>query len=431
MIPRYTRPEMGRIWSDQNKFETWLKVEIAACEAQSQLGRVPQKAVENIKAKANFNVPRIREIEEEVKHDVIAFLTNVAEYVGEDARFIHLGMTSSDLLDTALALQMKEAGEIVRNDLQKLGEVLKAQALKYKHTVCIGRSHGIHAEPTAFGLKFALWYDEMGRNDGRLNRAIDAISIGKVSGAVGNYAFIDPQTEVITCQLLDLKPAPISTQVIQRDVHAEFMLALALIGCAVEKIAIEIRHLQRTEVMEAEEPFSKGQKGSSSMPHKRNPIGSENVTGLARLLRTNALAALEDIALWHERDISHSSVERVALPDSCIIADFILNRISGILKNLVVYPERMLDNLSATYGLIFSQPVLLALAEKGMSREEAYKIVQEIAMTCWQNKNDFQKAVAADKRVTEKLSQEEIRACFDVQRGLKYVDYIYKQVGIQ
>ena len=431
MIPRYTRPEMGRIWSDQNKFETWLKVEIAVCEAQSQLGRVPKKAVENIKAKTNFNVPRILEIEEEVKHDVIAFLTNVAEYVGEDARFIHLGMTSSDLLDTALALQMKEAGEIVRGDLQKLREVLKAQALKHKRTVCIGRSHGIHAEPTAFGLKFALWYDEMGRNDGRLNRAIEAISIGKVSGAVGNYAFIDPRTEIIACELLGLKPAPISTQVIQRDVHAEFMLALALIGCTVEKIAVEIRHLQRTEVMEAEEPFSKGQKGSSSMPHKRNPIGSENVTGLARLLRSNALAAMEDIALWHERDISHSSVERIALPDSCIMADFILNRICGILKNLVVYPQHMLSNISATHGLIFSQPLLLALAEKGMSREDAYKIVQEIALSCWQNKIDFQKVVAADERVAEKLSQEEIRSCFDTTHGLKHVDHIYRQVGIE
>ncbi len=339
-------------------------------------------------------------------------------------------MTSSDLLDTALALQMKEAGELVVKDLHLLRDVLKRQAHTHKNTICIGRSHGIHAEPMSFGLKFALWYDEMGRNLERMQKAIKTVSRGQISGAVGTFAFIDPAVEVKVCEKLGLEPAPISTQVIQRDLHAEYMNTLALIGASVEKIAIEIRHLQRTEVLEAEEPFTKGQKGSSAMPHKRNPIGSENISGLARLLRTNALASVENIALWHERDISHSSVERIALPDSCIIADFILARITKILDKLVVYPDNMLRNLRLTRGLIFSQPLLLALTQKGLSREQAYQIVQTHAMECWQNNKDFKQVISEDATVKELLSRQEIDKCFDESVGLKHVDYIFQRVGL-
>jgi len=345
MIPRYTRPEMGNIWSDENRYRTWLKVELAACEAQEKLGRIPANVVDDIKSKVKFSVERISEIEAEVKHDVIAFLTNVAEYVGPNARYIHLGMTSSDLLDTSLALLVKEASVSIEKDIINLLEILKRQALTHKETICIGRSHGIHAEPTSLGLKFALWYDEMNRNLVRLRKATEVISVGMISGAVGTFAFIDPQVEELVCLQLGLKPAPISTQVIQRDLHAEYINALTFIGCTIEKIAIEIRHLQRTEVLEAEEPFTKGQKGSSAMPHKRNPIGSENLSGLVRLLRANVIAAFENIALWHERDISHSSVERVILPDSRILVDYALTRLSSRLDKLVVYPEKMLKNL--------------------------------------------------------------------------------------
>ncbi|MFA4872962.1 MAG: adenylosuccinate lyase [Patescibacteria group bacterium] len=430
MIPRYTRPEMGAIWDDIYRFRTWLKVELAACEAWAELGHIPEDDLEEIRTKARFDVERIAKIENEVKHDVIAFLTNVAEYVGPSSRFIHLGMTSSDLLDTALALQMKEAGEIIEQDILTLRKVLRAQAIAHKNTICIGRSHGIHAEPTSFGLKFVLWHDEMDRNLDRLQRAIETISVGMMSGAVGTYAFLDPRVEEIVCQKLGLKPARISTQIIQRDVHAEFMTTLALLGCSVEKIAVEIRHLQRTEVLEAEEPFAKGQKGSSAMPHKRNPIGCENISGLARLLRTNALAAMENVALWHERDISHSSVERVILPDSCILADYMLARMTKILENLVVYPDNMLANLRLTRGLIFSQPVLLALTQAGMSREEAYQIVQTHTMACWQERSDFKAVILADRRITKLLKHDTIEACFDETIGLKHVDYIYKKVGL-
>lgn len=421
---------MGAIWSDENKYRSWLRVEIAVCEAQAELGCIPAEAVENIKATADFSLARIEAIEEEVKHDVIAFLTNVAEYVGTDARYIHLGMTSSDLLDSAQALLIKEAGAILIEGAQSLRDVLRKQALVYKNTICVGRSHGVHAEPNCFGLKFALWYDEMGRNLQRLTTAIDAISMGMISGAVGNYAYIDPRIEQIACEKLGLRPTNISTQIIQRDVYAEFMNALALCGATLEKIAVEFRHLQRTEVLEAEEPFSAKQKGSSAMPHKRNPIGSENISGLARLLRTNALAAMENIALWHERDISHSSVERVIIPDSCILLDYMLFRLKRIIDGLVVYPERMLQNLRLTKGLIFSQPVLLALAQKGMSRESAYKLVQEHAMRCWKEGSDFKAAIKADKSVRKILTIKEIERCFDEKIGLKHVDYIYRKVGI-
>jgi adenylosuccinate lyase len=431
MVPRYTRPEMGSIWSDENKYRTWLTVEVAACEAQSELGRIPAQAVVVIKEKADFNVERILQIEEKVKHDVIAFLTNVAEYVGPHARYIHLGMTSSDLLDTALALQMKAAAKIILDDLINLRQVLKKQALLYKNTVCIGRSHGIHAEPTTFGLKMALWYDEMGRNLERFERSAQGAARGMISGAVGTYAFIDPMVQEIVCGKLGLDSAPISTQVIQRDVHADYLNALALIGCTVEKISVEIRHLQRTEVQEAEEPFSKGQKGSSAMPHKRNPIASENLTGIARLLRANAGAGMENVALWHERDISHSSVERVILPDSTILADYALVRLTKVLENLAAYPENMSRNLLLTHGLIYSQAVLLALTEHGMSREEAYQIVQQQSMNCWEKGIDLKTAIAQDVAVRALLSPAEIDDCFDETRAVRHVDYIFSKVGLE
>jgi adenylosuccinate lyase len=422
---------MGAIWSDENKFRTWLLVEVAACEAQAELGRVPKDALAVIKEKADFNVDRILEIEEEVKHDVIAFLTNVAEYVGPESRFIHLGMTSSDLLDTALAVQIKQASDIIRVDLEKLILVLKKKALVYKNTVCIGRSHGIHAEPTTFGLKMALYYDEMLRNLERFNRTSAAVARGQISGAVGTYAFIDPKVQDMVCQLLGLDSAPISTQVVQRDVHADYMNALALIGATIEKIAVEIRHLQRTEVLEAEEPFTKGQKGSSAMPHKRNPIASENLTGIARLLRANAMAAMENVALWHERDISHSSVERVIFPDSTILADYALVRLTRMLDGLVVYPENMTKNLWLTNGLIFSQAVLLALTENGMTRELAYKVVQKNAMHCWDSGDSFQDIIHADDEIAKVLSTEQIDECFDEKRAVQHVDFIYKKVGLE
>ncbi len=430
MIKRYARPKMAAIWSEEHKYRTWLEVEIAVCEVQAELGVIPAAAVAAIKERADFSVERIEEIEAEVKHDVIAFLTAVAEKVGDEARYIHLGMTSSDLLDTALALNIQEAGRLLLADMEAFRQVLKKQALAHKTTVCIGRSHGIHAEPSSFGLKFALWYDEMGRNLERLAAALDQAAVGMVSGAVGTFAYIDPRVEELTCARLGLRAAPITTQVIQRDIHAQFHTVLALCGATLEKIAVEIRHLQRTEVLEAEEPFSSGQKGSSAMPHKRNPIGSENITGLARLLRTNALAALENVALWHERDISHSSVERIIFPDSCILLDYMLQRISRIIDGLVVYPENMLENLRRTRGLIFSQPVLLALTGKGMSREIAYKVVQENAMRCWRSGEDFKQALLADPRVQPALTAGEIERCFDEEVGLKNIEVIYQRVGI-
>ncbi|MBN1543038.1 adenylosuccinate lyase [candidate division KSB1 bacterium] len=430
MIARYTRPLMGSIWSDENRYRKWLDVEIAVCEVQADNGRIPAEAVEVIRNKADFNVDRIEAIEATVKHDVIAFLTSVAEFVGEEARFIHLGMTSSDLLDTALALLIREASAVLHEDLQELQAVLKKQAITHQQTVCIGRSHGIHAEPTSFGLKFVLWFDEMQRNLQRFDAAVEALRVGKISGAVGNFIHLEPKIEEQVCARLGLRPAPISTQIIQRDVHAQFLSTLALIGCSLEKMAVEIRHLQRTEVLEAEEPFTPGQKGSSAMPHKRNPIGSENISGLARLLRSNALAAQENIALWHERDISHSSVERIVFPDSCILADYMLARMTRLLEGLVVYPENMKRNLNLTHGLIFSQPVLLALTQKGMSREDAYRIVQTTAMICWQDGLDFQQALWKDEQVRSYLSRDELALCFDLNSGLKHVQEIYARVGI-
>jgi adenylosuccinate lyase len=430
MIERYTRPSMGKIWEEENKFRIWLEIETLACEAQAELGVVPKDAVNIIREKGNFNVARILEIEHEVKHDVIAFLTNVGEYVGPESRFIHLGMTSSDVLDTALAVQMKQSAEILIKAMEGLKDVLERRAKEFKHTVMIGRTHGIHAEPITFGLKLALWYAETVRNIERLKAALKTISVGKISGAVGTYQHLDPFVERYVCEKLGLQPAPISTQVIQRDRHAEFMNVLGICGCSLEKFATEIRHLQKTEVLEAEEFFSKGQKGSSAMPHKRNPIVCERIAGLARLLRSNALAAMENVALWHERDISHSSVERIIVPDSCILLDFILADMTKIVDRLLIYPEHMKRNLNATRGLIFSQEVLLALTKKGMKREDAYRIVQEQAMKVWAEEKEFKALLLGSEDVMKLLSQKELDELFNPNRSLKYVEYIFEHAGI-
>lgn len=428
MIERYTRPEMGKIWEDEFKFSTWLKIEILACEARAEMGEIPNADVEIIKSKANFNVARILEIEEETKHDVIAFLTNVAEYVGPESRHIHYGMTSSDILDTTLSVQMKEAGNILLEDLFKLKEVLKRRANEHKRTVCVGRSHGIHAEPTTYGLKFALWYEEVKRNIKRLESAIEVISVGQISGAVGTFDHLSPKVEEYVCQKLELKPAPVSTQVIQRDRHAEYLSTLAIVGASLEKIAVEIRHLQRTEVLEAEEFFSKGQKGSSAMPHKRNPIVSERIAGLARILRGNAVAAFENVSLWHERDISHSSVERVIVPDSTIALDYMLGLTIKLIDNLLIYPENAIENLNKTRGLIFSQKVLLKLVEKGATREEAYKIVQNSAMKVWQEKTtNLENELILSTEIKKYLTTEEIKSIFNTNEMVKNVDYIFSR----
>ncbi len=430
MIERYTRPEMGKLWTDESKFRIWLEIEILACEAQSRLGIVPPEAVKTIREKASFDVRRILEIEEEVKHDVIAFLTNVGEYVGSDSRFIHLGMTSSDVLDTALSVQMKQSAELLLKDLEALKTVLARRAKEFRTTVMIGRTHGIHAEPVTFGLKLALWYAETLRNIERLNASTKAISVGKISGAVGTYQHLDPSVERYVCEKLGLAASPISTQILQRDRHAEFMNTLAVIGCSLEKFATEIRHLQKTEVLEAEEYFSKGQKGSSAMPHKRNPVACERIAGLSRVLRGNAVAAMENVALWHERDISHSSVERVIIPDSCIALDYMLVQMTKIIDRLLVYPENMLKNLEKTHGLVYSQEVLLALTKKGMKREEAYKIVQDRAMKSWENGADFKELIRSSEDVQKLLSKSEIDELFDPKRSLKHVDYIFEKVGL-
>lgn len=428
MIERYTLPEMGKIWSEQFKLETWLKVEILACEARTKMGFIPQNEFEEIKTKANFDIKRVQEIEETTKHDVIAFLTNVAEYVGPASRHIHYGMTSSDVLDTALGYQIKTAGELLLKDLHSLKEVLKKRALEHKRTICVGRSHGIHAEAYSMGLKFALWFEETKRNIERLDAAIKSVACGKISGAVGTFDHLSPQVEEFVCEKLGLTPEPVATQVVQRDRHAQFLSTLAIIGSSLEKIAIEIRHLQRTEVLEAEEYFSKGQKGSSAMPHKRNPIISERITGIARILRSNSIAALENVALWHERDISHSSVERIIIPDSCIALDYALNLMIKLIDNLIIYPENMINNLNITRGLIFSQKVLLKLTEKGMSREDAYKLVQENSMKVWQNKNlNLKDELVSSEELKKFLTKEEIDEIFNPEKMLPNLDYIFSR----
>lgn len=428
MIERYTRKEMGDIWSIENKFRKWLEVEIAVCEAWAELGKIPKDALEEIKEKADFDLKRIDEIEATVKHDVIAFLTAVAEKVGPSSRYIHMGLTSSDVVDTAMALQIKQAGELILKDLNEFKELLREKAFQHKNTICMGRSHGVHAEPTSFGLRFALWYEETKRNIERLKQATKRISIGKISGAVGTFSNIPPEIEEIALKKLGLKPEPVATQVVQRDRHAEFLSILALIAGMVEKIAVEIRHLQRTEVLEAEEPFTKGQKGSSAMPHKRNPVGCENLSGLSRLVRSNAFASFENIALWHDRDISHSSVERIIIPDNCILVDYMLNRLYGIIKDLVVYPERMLKNMELSYGLYNSQRVLLALVEKGLTREEAYKITQSNAMRSWQEGVPFMNLLLKDEEVRKYLTEDDIKSIFDLNYYTRNLDYIYERV---
>ncbi|OGU30241.1 MAG: adenylosuccinate lyase [Ignavibacteria bacterium GWA2_35_9] len=428
MIERYTLPEMGAVWEDEFKYKTWLKIEILACEARCVMGEIPKEDVDIIKKKASFDIKKILEIEETTKHDVIAFLTNVAEYVGPESRHIHYGMTSSDILDTTLSFQMKTAGEYLLKRLLNLKDALKKRALEHKYTVCAGRSHGIHAEPTTMGLKFALWYEETKRNIKRLEKAIDTISVGQISGAVGTFDHLSPKVEEYVCEKLGLKPAPVSTQVIQRDRHAEFLTTLSIIGATLEKIAIEIRHLQRTEVLEAEEFFSKGQKGSSSMPHKRNPIVSERIAGLARILRGNAIASIENVALWHERDISHSSVERIIVPDSCIALDYMLDLMIKLITNLIVYPENMKKNLEITRGLIMSQAVLLKLVDKEITREEAYKIVQSHAMKVWEDKNkNLKEELVNSKEARKYLSESEINEIFEKKTMLKNVDFIFSR----
>lgn len=428
MIPRYTRPQMGSIWEQENRYRQWLKVELAVVEAMAQIGQIPDQAAQEILDKADFDVDRIDEIERETHHDVIAFLTCVSEHVGESARYIHLGLTSSDILDTSLALLLKQAADVLLDDLSGLLKVLKQRAQEHRDTVMMGRSHGIHAEPVTFGLKLALWHAEMARNEDRLRRARDTISVGKISGSVGTYANVDPRVEQLTCAQLGLKPAPISTQIIQRDRHAEYFSTLAIIASSIEKIATEIRHLQRTEVLEVEEYFAEGQKGSSSMPHKRNPIGSENLSGLARLVRANAVAAMENIALWHERDISHSSVERIIAPDSTILLDFMLHRLTNMLDRLVVYSDRMKANLDSSGGLFFSQRVLLALTESGLERDHAYRLIQRNAMAVWNDGGTFKDRLRADPEVMEHLSEDDLENLFDMGYYLKHVDTIFSQV---
>lgn len=428
MIDRYTLPEMGTLWSEQNKFQKWLDVEIAVCEVHAEMGTIPQETVEEIKSRAAFTVERINEIEKTTNHDVIAFTTNLAENVGEAARFIHYGLTSSDVVDTANALLLRDACDILLSKVDAFLEVLKERAFEFKDTPQIGRTHGIHAEPTSFGLTFALWYSEMRRNRKRLKRARKAVSVGKISGAVGAFAHLDPEVEEKVCRRLGLKAAKVSTQIIQRDRYAEFLCTLGIIASTLDKIALNVRHWQRTEVREAQERFTAGQKGSSAMPHKRNPIISERICGLARVVRANSLVGLENVALWHERDISHSSAERVVLPDSSIGLDYILQKATSLIKGLVVYPERMLENLNATRGLVFSGQLLLALTRKGVSRETAYEWVQRNAMRVWDDKLDFQELVSADEDIARHLSVEEISSAFSTDTYLRNVDTIFDRV---
>ncbi len=428
MIQRYSRPEMLRIWSEDAKYQNWLRIEIAVCEAWAKLGRIPPQALSKIKKRARFDVARVQELEKTLKHDVIAFLTCVSEYVGEESRYIHVGLTSSDVLDTSFALQLRDAATIIVDDLKQVIEVLRGLAYKHKYTPMIGRTHGIHAEPITLGLVFALWYDEMKRNLDRMERARDVVSVGKISGAVGTFANVPPFVEEHVCSVLGLKPAKVSTQIIQRDIHAEYFLTLSIIASTIEKIALQIRHFQRTEVIELEEPFTQGQKGSSAMPHKRNPVLSENLCGLSRLVRSYAISALENIPLWHERDISHSSVERVIGPDATILVDFMLYRLRGLLDTLEIYPENMKKNLWLTRGLIFSEKILLKLIDKGLSREKAYVLVQRNAMKSWGGKDNFKDIILKDEEIISCLSLHEIEECFDVKHDLKQVDYIFDRV---
>jgi adenylosuccinate lyase len=428
MIPRYSRPEMARIWSDENRFGTWLQVELATTEVLAEAGIVPAEALAAVKAKARFDVGRIDAIEKEVQHDVIAFVTNVAENVGPEGRWLHYGLTSSDVVDTALSLLMREACDLILDDLRALLDALKGRAQEFKHTPMIGRTHGVHAEPLTFGLKLALWYAELQRDRVRLERAREGISVGKLSGAVGTFSHLPPAVEEAVCARLGLAPAPISSQVLQRDRHAEVLTVLAILAASLETFAVEIRALQKTEVREVEEPFGAKQKGSSAMPHKRNPVGAEQITGLSRLVRANAIAALENVALWHERDISHSSVERVIVPDSFLALDHMLRRFTEIVRGLAVYPERMRRNLDSTRGLVFSGQLLLELTARGMRREDAYRVVQRHAMEAWRSEGDFRARVAADPEVRAVLKEHEIAEVFRLERYLEHVDAIFDRV---
>lgn len=431
MIERYTREEMGAIWTEENKYNAWLEVEILACEAWSELGVIPREDVKKIRKNARVNVDRIYEIEQETRHDVVAFTRALSETLSDEKKWVHYGLTSTDVVDTSLSYLIKQANEIIRKDLHQFIKVLKEKAIEHKHTVMMGRTHGVHAEPTTFGLKLALWYEEMKRHLERFEAAAERIEFGKLSGAVGTYANIDPFVEKYVCEHLGLSPAPVSTQTLQRDRHADYISTLSLIATSIEKFATEIRGLQKTETREVEEFFAKGQKGSSAMPHKRNPIGSENMTGMARLMRGFMVTAYENVSLWHERDISHSSAERIILPDATIALNYMLNRFSNIVKNLTVFPENMKRNIDKTHGVIFSQRVLLTLIDKGMSREEAYDLVQPKAMEAWETEVHFKKLVEADDQITNVLSQEEINACFDTTYHLKNVDFIFERIGLK
>ena len=428
MIERYSRPQMSKIWSNAGRFDLWLRVEIAVCESLAKEGKIPAESLATIKKKAGFDETRINEIEDQVHHDVIAFLTSVAEKVGPDSRYIHMGMTSSDLLDTAFAIQMRDAGHMILADIEQLLKVIKKQALVYKDTPMMGRSHGIHAEPITFGLKLAVWYSEFTRHLERMKVATKDISVGKISGAVGTFAHISPKIEKEVCENLGLTAAPVSTQIVDRDRHAHFFAVLAGIAASVEKVAVEIRHLERTEVNEVCEPFGKGQKGSSAMPHKRNPILCENLTGLARIVRANSMAAFENVALWHERDISHSSVERVIAPDSTILVDFMLSRLTGVVEGMEVHSENMLKNIERSFGLYNSQEVLLALIRQGMSREDAYKIVQTTAMQSWKEEKPFYDLLIADKNVVSKIDPKELKKLFDIEIHFKHVNEVFDRV---
>jgi len=431
MISRYTRPEMAAIWTEENKFKTWLKMEILTCEAWSKLGVIPAEDVEKLWKNASFNIERIYEIEEETRHDVVAFTRAVSETIeGDEKKWIHYGLTSTDVVDTCLSHLLLQANEIIERDLVKFIEILKEKAQEHKYTVMMGRTHGVHAEPTTFGLKMALWYEEMKRNLERFRNAKERVRYGKISGAVGTYANIDPFVEKYVCEKLGLKAAPISTQTLQRDRHAEYMATLALIATSIDKFAVEIRGLQKSETREVEEAFAKGQKGSSAMPHKRNPIGCENMSGLARVIRGHMISAYENVPLWHERDISHSSVERVIIPDATILINYMLNRFMNIVKNLTVFPENMKRNMDRTFGLIYSQRVMLKLIDKGLTREEAYDTVQPRAMQAWNEQRSFRAIVEADPKITSMLSPEEIDDCFNYNWHLKHVDTIFERLGL-
>ncbi|MBG9454180.1 adenylosuccinate lyase [Lysinibacillus sphaericus] len=430
MIERYTRPEMGAIWTEQNKYQAWLEVEILACEAWAELGDIPKEDVAKIRENASFDVDRILEIEKETRHDVVAFTRAVSETLGEERKWVHYGLTSTDVVDTALSFLIKQANDILRKDIMNFIDIIAAKAKEYKHTVMMGRTHGVHAEPTTFGLKLALWYEEMKRNLERFEAAAKVIETGKMSGAVGTYANIDPRVEQYVCDKLGLTASPISTQTLQRDRHAQYFGALALIATSIEKFATEIRGLQKSETREVEEGFAKGQKGSSAMPHKRNPIGSENMVGMSRLMRGYMVTAYENVALWHERDISHSSAERVILPDATITLNYMLNRFGNIVKNLTVFPENMKRNMGRTYGLIYSQRILLALIDKGLVREEAYDTVQPLAMQAWDEQVQFRTLVDASEKITSYLTKEELDECFDYNYHLQHVDMIFERLGL-